>query len=661
MIALKSQKIKIFMIFSEFGYNYLNDLNFTNSIGNNFFMMLTTDFIFYSNLFTNCSFESWSKFINTLHQKILNEYIKINNFKQVNIFGDNCWTLFIKNYKLHLNKYNYLSYLKKQISNKNIYIDDLNLEHQDKEGNNIIHLILNNNRDLQHFFVDFLYNNDLIHILGTPNNDNITPLMLMFKNNLLKSFNYTYSYLDYLNIDQLDKYGNNCLFYLNNNHNYSKKHKLYLTNIYTKINKFNIINNNNESLFVKLIKSPGLFDIALLALRNKKDFSVFDYIDKKYNISTLMLFIANFYQHSNNLIENKELLNNIIDYENNHILHKDNEGFNVFIFAFRLNDFNLKIKILKRLNYDIELYKSMKLKHLNLYNKILLYTSNFNYDFDNNYPGILTQLSSSRGSEDLLIYEIFNNIPNINYKYQDEKLKKTNDTYLTYSLSSKKNKVFVHELFKLCKDDYEYINHTSNKNFNFIISSIEYGYNEYLENIIRHNIQIDKKYYELINNKKSLLITAIYNCDINIAHYLIFNSPLNKDDLKKYIAHIVYEDITKKLPTSAFIEFMLSKLLYDGNLSKTKNSQVFAEILNMGIFDLRENMIIFEKFILNNKLKLKNTRIKADILETYKKGFEVVFNKYKKDVSNKIKYYSNILNITSDLNNSIFNIVFDIN
>ncbi len=650
MIALKSNNIDLFTIFDKLNYDYLNDLSYTNSIGNNFFMMLTIDSRLYSNLFSNNIFSKWSRFIRNLQKKIINEYIDKINFKQVNIFGDSCWTLFAKNNNFILNNIDYLTIIKTYIVKNKISVHDLNLEHQDKDGNSIIHLTLFNH-NFEYFFINFLETFDYLYLLGTPNNNNMTPLMLIIKNNLLRTFNYVFSYLEYLNIDQIDIYGNNCLFYLKNNHYYSKIHIKHFTDIYTKIKNFNIINNNNESLFIKLIKGIGLFDVVVSTLKNRNDFSVFNYIEKKNNISALMYFFSNLHQYNNYEFKNKELLYEIIDYEHNHILHKDNEGFNVFNFAIKLTDNELKIKILKRLNYDIELYKSMNEKYLNKYNRIYFYT----YSTD----GILAQLADSRDKNDLLIKEIFNNISNINYKYQDDKLKIKNNTYLTHALSSKNNKVFVNELIKICKDDYEYINHTSNNGFNFIESSISFGYKDYCNIIINNNIKIDKKYYQIKTSEKSLLMHSIYNEDIDMSHYIIYNSPLSNDEMKKYISHIATLEVKNSIfnKTSAFIEFITSNLLYDGNLSKTKNTEVFSKILNMGIFNLRENIIVFDK-IINNKTKyLKNSKKSH---ENIKKGFKVICDKYQKDVLNIIKNNNDIINLSSDINNSIYSLVFKI-
>ncbi len=687
MIAFRTNDIKLFKHLTDLNYNVLNDLNFTNSAGNNFLMCIT------QNLRTASLFDNlWFKFTKDLKKNIIEKHLNKINLKNINIFGDNYFTLLVKNnfffVKDCFDKY-FNVFLEK---NTKYNIDDLGIDHCDKEGNNFIHLFLSSD-DLNYSIINFLVKYKKTNLLGIPNHNNITPLMLMFKYNRIQTLNVLYDFnLFYennifneniFNIFHFDDYGNNCLFYLTK-YNYTNKLKRVIKSIILNFDTLNIINTNNESLFIKLLLNNNFTYMVFEFLYSKKEFSVFNYIDKKTNNTAIMYFmyvLGYFYQAYN--FENKDkYLNDLIDYENNHIQHKNNYGYNIFNFTVKYLNTELNTKILKKLNYDIELYKANTNDESQIgYNDGYFWGQNsINYS-------ILYYLINSKSTNvfgtsilnktiDNMINEIFDNIPNINYKYQDDVMKKTDDTYLTLCLTSSKNELMVEKLFQLCKNDYDYINHTSNTNnklglkkSNFIITSVTKNYENYLNTFMNLNLVIDQKYFDIIDKETTLLISAIQHKNIDFAYYLIHDNINNIKKINKYLGTIIESKQKNKVPKSAFCELLMCTEFYSGSLDKPKNLYVFKKIVTMSNLYLRNNIKLFNNYYIKHDslgkaysdLLFKQSPIIKTQMENIDKAFQLIFSSFKKRINKDLSAQFNSFDLPEKLSHLVFDLIYDIN
>jgi hypothetical protein len=251
-----------------------------------------------------------------------------------------------------------------------------------------------------------------------------------------------------------------------------------------------------------------------------------------------------------------------------------------------------------------------------------------------------------------MINQIFDNISKINYKYQDEVMIKSNDNYLTLCLLSPKNDLMVENLLKLCKDDYDFINYTNSKKYNFIITSVTKNYVNYLNSFMNLNIVIDQKYFDIIDKETTLLISAIQHNNIDIAYYLIKdNKSLSNNDLKKYMGSIIYTNYSYK---SAFSEIALNENFYSENLNKEKNKFIFQTILSMNLNDFKQNIKMF------NKNYIKDTKnIKIGInKKSLKKAFEIFYQHYQKRYIKHLNSKLNDFNIPIDLSSNLFDLFY---
>lgn len=668
MIATKTLNPDLFKIFVDKNYDVLQELDFTNSIGNNFLMMLNKGF--YSNhfLFMNNKYTKWNNFSKGLQNLIFQKHLDKFNIQQVNIFGDNCFTIFTKNDSFIFNDFKFLEILTKNINNKKINIEDLNLTHCDKDGNTIIHLYLLKKISIEWSFLQFLNDFKMWHIFSIPNNDNITPLMLIFKFNLNKTLNALFDFnyfknqsIEHLNINHTDNNGNNCLHYISSSHYFSKFKKQHIIQIYSNLEKLNQINKNNISLFVKLMNINSLFNDIIEIIVKRKDFTVFDYIEINTNNSALMYFLY-FYLLNRNSILNRNNIMEILNYSNNHLLLKNKFGLNILHFSIKIFDLETNKIIMKKLNYDFDLYKNIDSKdwfqnihseYNNTSNQSYLYEyydknilCSIMYFFVNSY----SQISNKNYKDNLepLIDFIFNKISEIDYKYQDSLMTKTNDTYLILS-TFRSNKFIVDKLLQICKNDDDYINHQNKQNEDFITHSIKN--NQEISNlIIKYNLTIQPKLFEVQKNKDTLLIMAIKNNNIDMAYYLIKdNKSLSNDDLQKYIGSIVYTNYSYK---SAFSEMALNENFYSGNLNKEKNKFIFQTILFMNLDDFKNNLEMFNKNYISKNVKLDVNK------KSLKKAYGLFYQHYQRRYIKQINSQLDNFNIPNDLSSDLFNLFY---
>lgn len=658
MIALKTRNIELFEHFKYLEYNIFEDLDFLNPIKNNFFMMLNHDSKLYLNLIFNYEQnKKWFKYIDYLRFHIFNNHFDEFNINQINQFGDNFLSLNIKNHDFIFFKNQYLKTLFEKIKN-----NKLNIEHQDFEGNNIIHLIIKYCNFLQESsddFIDFILKLNKTHMFEVPNKDNMTPLMFIFKYNKFKFFkDFIFSNLhnlDIFNIDQIDKFGNNCLYYLSKNNYYTKNYINIINTIFRNLKNIHIVNCQNEALFVKLLTindytlKHHLISTLVERIKNNNDFSIFEYIDTKNNMNALMYFFI-FIQNTNYQLS-EELIMDILNYPKNNFYLKTNDGFNIFNITFNRFTDNVIDYILKKLNYDIELYKDIK-----------PFMEKISIDFY--YADSIINYYCQSNTFNNTFLTINNNLK-INYRYQTKEMLKNNDTFLT----NFKNNDFIKIILKNSKDDEEFLSHTNNYGTNFFKKVIESNNDDLTSYIIELKIKIPQKLFEIKDNESTLLMSALDNNNVDMACYLLTGNFINIEEMKKYISTIIdfkisrYNQIVKTIKKSAFTQMLLCKSIYGKNKKNNKfdKSIILNNIVKINLIDFRQNLKLFKYSYLNDKDSHKNT-ILYDNYDSINTAYSLILNIYKKYVIDDLKKKNIDINlqIPDELFEHQYQHVFDI-